>query len=284
MTQAKRAGVRMERVMMTRTLAERLLGINTDNRNVRARGVTAYATDMGVEEDWMETGDTIKVSDTNVLVDGQHRLLAFLRACESKPDLQVPMWIAYGVDERARDYTDSGIKRLLADQLKWKKKKHPHALAAVLRIAYAWEVMQERRGLGNQGQATTATLLRFLDKNPELEQIANQAVDDSHRSPLTPSVLGLARWLFGKIDENDAEAFFEALTTDRGELKGDPIWELRQAARRLQDHQESRRSQAKLAALTFKAWNMWRQGQTLNGVGLSFKMGGTNPEKFPVPM
>jgi hypothetical protein len=274
----------MERVMMTRDLAEKLLGINADNRNVRPRGVGAYAADMGVDSDWMETGDTIKVSDTNILVDGQHRLLAFLRACESKPSLKVPMWIAWGVDERARDYVDSGIKRLLADQLKWKRHKHPHALAATLRITYAWEVMGERRGLGNQGQATTATLLRFLDKHPELVEITEQAVNDASKSPLTPSVLSLTRWLFDQIDANESDGFFEALTTDRGELKGDPIWELRKAARRLADTPDARRSQAKLVALTIKAWNMWREGKTLGDTGLSFKMGGASPEKFPEPM
>lgn len=282
MTQAKKGATpRVERVNMTQDLAEQLRSLNIHNRNLRERIVRAYARDM-LRGEWIETGDTIKVSNTNKLIDGQHRLEAFLLASQERVNLVIPMWIAWDLDEASQDATDAGIKRLLADQLKLRGKSHPHVLASILRVCHAW-TLGERRGLGNVGSATTSTLLDFLRKHPELEEIAREANFDATRCALTASVLGLTHWVLSDIDADDAEAFFEKLTSDSGLVKGDPIFELRKAATRTRDS-DYRRSQAKLAALTIKAWNMWRQGQTLGDTGLSFKMGGATPEKFPEPM
>lgn len=279
---------------MNKDLAEKLLSLNTHNRNLRLQVVEAYAEDMAAKpQRWLETGDTIKVSTDSVLIDGQHRIAGFLRACAIhealRPDagpLTIPMWIAWDLDPDVQDATDAGAKRQLKDALRLRKppEHNPIALAAILRLVNAWQVEENKRTLGQRTTATTATLLAVFKRHPELRDITTQAVYDSLHTPFSASVLGLTRWVLSRIDADDAEKFFELLRTQEGQGKGDPIYELRRAGQRERDNQSHRR-QAKAVALIFKAWNMWRQGLRLNeNTGLSFKMGGATPERFPEPM
>lgn len=283
MTRTKAGGqTRIERVDMTRELAEKLLSLNTHNRNIRERVASGYAKDM-LNGRWVDTGDTIKVSDTDALLDGQHRILGFLKAAEVKPELKVPMWIAWDLDESAQDATDAGARRKLADVLKLRKppEHNPYALASILRLVNAWMAEPNKRSLGQREMATNATLLELLREQPVLRDVASQALSDAARSPFSASVLGLTRWLLSDISEEDTEKFFELLVTQEGLGKGHPIFELAKAGRRIRDDQ-SRRRQAYPVALILKAWNLWRQGQTVEA--LSFRMGGANPERFPEPM
>ena len=278
---------RLVKVEMTPELADELLSLNTHNRHIRDSRVRAYARDMAAGK-WLETGDTLKVSSPpTYLLDGQHRVLAYKEALKTNEDTSVVFWIAYDLSERAQDATDGGIKRNLADVLSLRKPKpprNPAALAATLRIVNAWQA-EERRGLGRQGLATNATLLELFRQMPELEDITADAVIDATKCPLTPSVLALTRWLFSGVDEatNDAEEFFKLLVSDGSLVKGHPIYELRRSASRVRD-EAGRGRQAKLVALTIKAWNLWRQGQVLGDAGLLFRMGGANAEKFPEPV
>jgi len=52
---------------------------NNDNRNINSKRVDAYANIMR-SGGWMETGQPIIVSDSGMLIDGQHRLMAIVRA------------------------------------------------------------------------------------------------------------------------------------------------------------------------------------------------------------
>jgi len=113
---------RVETVLMTPKHAERLLELNVNNRNLRETHV-AYLTGVIRRGEWKTTPDAIMVSDTGVLINGQHRLQAIAR---SNVPVRVVLMAPSAVMERfrivpttvpdsVRTVTDCGIGRTAAD-------------------------------------------------------------------------------------------------------------------------------------------------------------------------
>lgn len=288
------AGLVFEAVNVGHNEAVTLLGSNTHNRKLRAGRTNIYAVDM-LNGNWLTTGDAIKFSKTGVLLDGQHRLAALVQACTTgalqqgdkippNPKLTLPMVIIRGLDDEAQEAMDTGTARSLADILELNRgEKNPITLATALRIVYAW-TSGSRRTIAKRGQATNATLLAFFDADPDTFRNLVTSVSSEYQKGdhlLPPSVLALTHWLFEDIEPGDAETFFARLQDGQGLLKGDAIYELREALKRVRT-ERGHRATAYVLALTIKAWNAYRIGEKVNI--LTYKMGGAHPEVFPEPM
>ena len=63
--------------------------------------------------------------------------------------------------------------------------------------------------------------------------------------------------------------------------EGHPIYTLRSLYRNIFEKESVYRGQYEIAALTIKAWNVWRDGGEVRS--LRFAPGGSKPEKFPEP-
>jgi hypothetical protein len=272
-----------------------LLGTNTHNRKLRATRVNKYAIDM-LNGDWLTTGDAIKFSKTDTLLDGQHRLAAIVQACTEgalvrageklppNPKLSLPMVIVRGLDEKSQEAMDNNAVRSLADVLELnRQEKNAGTLATALRITYAWTV-GSRKTIAKREQTTNQTLLSWFDEDPDTFRTLVASVHTEYQKGdhlLPPSVLALAHYLFDDIAPEDAEFFFQRIQDGQGLLKGDPIYELRDALKRVRN-ERGHRAMAYVLALTVKAWNAYRIGEKINI--LTFKMGGKHPETFPEPM
>lgn len=258
-------------VHVTPEIAEDWLGRNTRNRNIRQNKVKAYAADIA-DGSWKLNGETIKIAVDDTIIDGQHRLLGIVEA-----EAAAEMLVVYGLPPIAQETVDGGIKRNLADVLHLRGEKYPNVLASVLRRATTWEAGFRRAGTFTP---TVTQMLRTLEKYPWLRDTA-QAADRTARScDLPPSVIGLGIWLFSQIDEPESEFFFARLADGQSLVSGDPIYELRKAA----DASKSvrgQRSETYLTAILIKAWNAHIAGNSI-GV-LTFRAGGSRPEKFPEP-
>ncbi len=102
----------IESVTLTPKLASELLDMNTHNRPVRDGYVELLANEI-LEGRWRDyTGDTIRISKTKIVLDGQHRMKAVILA--NKP---IKTHIIYGVDPNAMDVIDTGMRRQPADVL-----------------------------------------------------------------------------------------------------------------------------------------------------------------------
>lgn len=281
-------GPTFERVLVGKKEAEELLGVNVHNRNTRDRRVSNYARDM-LSDNWLETGDTIKFAKDGSLLDGQHRLLALLRATTDgvqieddeilgpDPDLAIWFTIARGLDKKSQEVMDSGATRSLADALHLRGEVNTMRLAAILLKVSAWNA-GHRRTIAKQDLATRQTLLELFDSDPEgFRYLTTQVGREYPRIPLPPSVLGLVHYVFEEIDTDDADEFFARLL-DGAELAHDhPIYVLRERLRDLKNEPV-----AKILAMVIKAWNAFRLDEQIQVLG--FKMGGKSPETFPDPV
>ena len=91
--------------------AQELLKNNSLNRPVNQGRVNTYAKDMK-EGRWVLNGESIIVSDSNKLLDGQHRLLAIMKSGATIQSL-----VVYGVKETYFPYIDTGKERNVRDVL-----------------------------------------------------------------------------------------------------------------------------------------------------------------------
>lgn len=283
------------RVLVGKKEAEDLLGSNVHNRHIRERKVRNYAIDM-LNSEWLETGEAIKFAKTGELLDGQHRLLAVIKAATDgvalpdgtkiapQPAIKVGFTIVRGLDKASQRAMDIGAVRTLADSLHLDRgETNVNVLASIIRVVHAWD-SGYRKQIGKRELSTNATLLAFFDKNPDTFRGLALSVKQEHkRIALAPSVLALAHYILEDRDTSEAQFFFERLADGQGMFKGDPIYELRERLRDLQNQSNGgHRYVAYTLALVIKAWNAYRAGEKINI--LSFKMGGQHPETFPEPM
>ena len=94
-----------ETVTITPSLAELMLGKNTNNRAISPRGVKQYAESLR-NGDWALTHQGIAFSRSGELVDGQHRLAAIIEAA-----IPAQTRVTFGVADDAFAFLDGGIKR-----------------------------------------------------------------------------------------------------------------------------------------------------------------------------
>lgn len=112
-------------------------------RRVREDSVRRYAADM-IAGRWKNNGETLKFSHDGKLLDGQHRLLASIRAqAQGLPPIEFT--VLRNVALSAVETLDAGRSRTAADWIRLERVPNVNACASVARfLAYA-----ERSGWGS---------------------------------------------------------------------------------------------------------------------------------------
>lgn len=118
-------------VTMTPAWAATLLSKNTRNRIVSNNTVESYARDMKAGK-WAVNTTGIGLMADGTLADGQHRLLACIKANVSFKTL-----LLEGVSEEGLMTTDTGRKRTAGDVFQMKDIKNARNVAATLRYMYS---------------------------------------------------------------------------------------------------------------------------------------------------
>lgn len=280
--------LKINRMKVDPDLATQWLGYNTHNRNHRGMVVAAYADAMK-NGDWRTDIDPIAFAGTlngrgknaPVLLNGQHRLHALVSA-----DITLEFLVIEGLQLDDQVEMDAGVKRQLADQLRLRGVQQATDVAAVLRLVYAYEqdLLKARSTIGY------STLLRYLEKHPELPDSITQARKLYMAIGGRLSVFGAAHYIISQVDdpsvEEDLQEFFDVLASGESLPPGSPVLALRNQILALSGFTGPKRrgqnaGQVPLMAIFFKAWNAWRDGATMQT--LAWRGGGKHPESFPIP-
>lgn len=96
--------------LITPEIAASLLETNTKNRTLRDKTVIQLADAIKAGQ-WMVTHQGIAVSQSGVLLDGQHRLAAIV-----KSNIAVQMMVSTGVGDESFMVIDSGLQRNISDR------------------------------------------------------------------------------------------------------------------------------------------------------------------------
>ena len=241
-------------LQMTVEEAKRLLGNNTGNRRVRQEHVRALAAAMRRGE-WSLNGETIKISKSGRLLDGQHRLLAVLMA-----NMPVQMTVIYGIDDDAFSTIDIGTKRSMGDMLGIDGESNTEKLAAVLRMVYTHRETGRPYGINAYRAPTFAQIQDLLSDD------VRAAVRFAAGKKWLRGFLGEAAtaWCYLRFSaaapEDEAREFFDLLTSGAGLSEVSPVLVLRNRLIADKASDKVRLDKEYKVALVFKAFKMFSAG------------------------
>lgn len=261
-------------VTITPDMAAKLLARNNRNRHISPSN---YATIVRAirNGEWQLNGEGIKIDVFGNILDGQHRLLAVLET-----GISIRTWLFEGLDPETQDSMDSGRVRGLNDTLQIRGEKNSGALAAAIRKIALYKRYGLRQAAVGSNPVTKHEMLAFFEEHRDIADLLTPAKRVAVAAKLPSSLGCLLMYAFSEIDADEAQYFFEHLATGAGLPQGSPIGVLREALRRIYDSRGAS-NQVHLAALVIKAWNKYRDGESITL--LKFTPGGANPEQFPVP-
>lgn len=126
----------IKQVVITPEQAEELLKMNINNRSVRPRKVNELADAMKRGE-WEMSNDAIVISEGNILLNGQHRLMAVV-----KSGVACPFILYTGAQDSSFDIMDTPTIRRISDVI-------------------------SRKG-GKNGSKTESTITRYINLHKDL--------------------------------------------------------------------------------------------------------------------
>lgn len=263
-------------------MAAKLLANNLEyNRGLKRGKIDAYAEDMRTGNWRTDTGQTIKLTASGVLVDGQNRLQAFLESGLRK----LPFDFAHGVPEEAYPSLDVGAARTFADVMRGKVGKGGERMinSAVVRRVWQWEHGVRLAGKGGSAKLrpSHSQLLARYERNPgEFDAASKRGADISRNKLGQASVGGTAFFLFAELDRNEAHTFFEQVLTGVNLPDRAPALTL---SRRLLKDRAELTPDAQLI-LWIRAWNYFRADELVDRILTTGQSGRviTN-ETFPLP-
>lgn len=253
--------------------AERLLGTNTNNRSVNRRQVELFARAMGRGE-WKVNGEAVKIGADGRLLDGQHRLLACVRS-----GVPLTTLVVRGLPDETQQTMDSGKTRTLGNVLQLRGETSATNLASITRSVYLADLLGVEAAALNDMAPTRGELVEFLDRTPQLRTVmtASQSFSKTSHNLLTPGMFAALWWTLAHVDTDDANRFFSGLATGVDLNDGSPILVLRNTLLERRGRRSDRDARRRIAALTVKAWNKWRAGDTVRMLRFGVD------ERFPEP-
>lgn len=261
-------------VIVTPEHAERLLSRNTKNRKVSKNNLAKLKRSL-LRGDWVLNGEAIKIAADGRVLDGQHRLMAV-----AETGISIETFLVTGLDGNIQHTMDSGKARNISDAFSLMGISSATAVAATV----AGVIRAEQYGLRNAFQtsektpvATTEAVDR-LEREPELADLS-RATTKFGRIGLTGRIASVLYYTFSSVDADDADYFFEKLFEGDGLERGNPILTLRNLLISSKESYRGERNPVWLAAVTIKAWNKFRDGESA-GL-LRWIPGGVSAEKFP---
>jgi hypothetical protein len=214
--------IKVSLIEITPEMAVDILKTNhAENRNVKKRTVVDYADQMkkGLWRDI--SGEAVKISDTQKLIDGQHRLLAII-----KSNIPIVMLVIENIPELSMSAIDDGAKRTLADSLKIHSigdKKYNQKMVSsviialdVIRTAAKNNIcLNDSRMRRNSSIVST---LEFSKTIPNLyETISDFTTKFNHKKINKIIPVGTASlpifYLFNQIDQDFTYDFFKTMET-----------------------------------------------------------------------
>lgn len=250
---------------ITPEMADDLLKLNTRNRPVSKKTVDDYATQMqkGL---WQLNGEPIIISNTNIILDGQHRLHALIKAGISQK-----MLLVTGVASDAFRTIDTGLTRTGGSIFSIAGINNATSISAIIASEFALLANNTIGYIGGGACLRTIKrskqeLLNEYYKTPELyQEIKNKATKCYEAIRImTKSETGAYMAYLIRQKNHDTErvfSFFDQLFFDRN-IENATIPTLRK--RLIQSALGQYKMSAKLKrALVIKTWNCYVTGREL---------------------
>jgi hypothetical protein len=256
-------------------LAQKILKENICNRKISEKMVLIYAKDMSEGRWKTKTGEFIKISKTKRLLDGQHRLLAVIKA-----NVSIEFSFLYEINDDVFDVLDTGRNRSKSDVFTIEKIPNASNIASIIN-AY---LSLKKGNTTIEGKSTTGiTNTLVLDEyrsNPEHWQNVTKftaKIYNSFAKILSISTIGSFYSFFYDISPETSREFFNQLGTGES-ITNNSITLLRKVL--LSDKISSRKMKMRHKnALIIKTWNAFRKNDNFKNLRFD-----NETDSFPKPI
>jgi hypothetical protein len=206
-------------INMTPELASHYLSNNPSNRPISKSRVEAFAGMMESGQ-WALNGETIVISSTGRLLDGQHRLAAVVRY-----DGPVQMLVATGAPDAAFSTIDIGAKRSIGQICGMNGVPNAHLTSAAAAILF-----RLFHGLAPTGAVPAPYILEIIKRYPEFDAWSPKA--RACRSVISAAILLAACVYLDAIALRPdlADEIVDGLKTGENLARGNPVLALRNRA------------------------------------------------------
>lgn len=246
--------MKAELEFITPALARQLLDQNPKNRNLSESAVRRFADDMRNGR-WLNNGQTIVISESGGLLDGQHRCAAVLAS-----QVTIPAFVVRGAPDTVFSTIDTGRARTVADLLHIAGYKNTTQLQSAASFARGYAA-----GASVGYQSTKAAVFDFVKAHPYLVDAVHAAAGAKRfaRSPLM-AVMFLANE--GRKYDFEVSQFIDGVSHGDNLAKGDP----RHTVREWYLGRSGRRDQVVPSRIVFaataRAWSAWAKGEALSAI------------------
>jgi len=253
-------------VTISPQFAQELLELNTNNRPVRTSSVRQISETIK-EGKWIENGDSIRISKSGVLIDGQHRLEAIIQA-----GMPIAQDVAVGLDDQAFAVIDTGRRRSKADTISVMGLKNASILANAIDLLYAYRVNKDIHIMNRKVQSNE-DIVQYIDQlraSGELEFIeelvSQSSIKNKRLKAFSPALWAVIDFILKGINTEQADYFIHSVVTGDGVSSRDKTSPMFLLRNKLIETVTNGKIQFRLnykLALVFKAWNAFREGKVM---------------------
>lgn len=254
---------------------------NSANRTVKKNQVTRLANDMRSGRWVPNSGEFISFDADNVIVSGQHRLLASVES-----GVAVDLWFVFGVETAARIVCDAAAKRSGHDALGFSGAEDYTVLqAAALRILLAYEAgyIDHSGKRASRYNVTNAHLAEHYAKHSGLSEAAAWATKHARvLSTIPTSCVAWGYYVTHRIDAYWAEEFWRELGDGNSLDSGDPRLAMLNMFRSVHHRKSHNKVTGVYVYGISHAWNLWIKDQTVRAMSYytTTEVGDSRVEKF----
>lgn len=204
--------------------AKYLLDLNIKNRKQRNSIVAQYMND--IKNDKFEfNGSSIVVSDSGVLLDGQHRLMAL----ETAMDKFIKVVLVTGVKEETMETIDTGAKRRAGDVLALNNIKNSKNVSAMVKNVLEEFGLNSKSEYGirtrKDKECTSKIVIQYTNQEILDEYLKNRIIYDeaiefanglynsgTRLRSFSPSVYGAFYVLLSRENKQEAKNFLREIS------------------------------------------------------------------------
>jgi len=244
-------------VTITPEMAKDMLTRNMKrNRHISASRIKEYADQMA-KGGWILNGETIKITDTNELIDGQHRL----KACVLS-GVPFTTTVIYDVPFDAYLTIDIGRRRQVADALTHEGIPNSKITAASIR----WIKLIQSGKVGKSLRAnipTPSDAVQWVEDNPDIIDSAHFVMGKRELIRMEiPSMVLAMHFVFAQKNRTMADEFYEKVDSGIDLGSRSPMLLLRKQL--LADRLSMKKhTEAEHHGWHMNAWNAFRQNRQL---------------------
>lgn len=234
------------RRLVTSELARALLEANTANRPVSRREVERLKKILAGGQ-WRYNGESVKISDTGRLLDGQHRLLAI-----AESGVAADLRIETGLPDDVFSTLDQGRKRTGGDVLAVRGVMRYNATATAAATLY--RMLLNRPIYGPSGPIPAYGIDTIVDRHPGLVESVSYCaplVRQGDGQVVSLGQLAALHYVIGEVMglSEKAQSLAEGLAVGTGLDADSPILQLRNKVFAARSSKHIAHAQSKLALL-----------------------------------